>query len=72
MIPQTGAGAPADLGARFSSVLAGLDGRTVGADALFESLKLEVLDWAFDQGIEARLINADERPVTAGDGKEEA
>lgn len=72
VIPQTGAGAPADLGARFSSVLSGLDGRTVGTDALFESLKLEVLDWAFDQGLDARLIDADEQPVAAGDGKEEA
>ena len=67
MVPATGVGAPADLGARFSSVLSKLDGRSVSADALFEALKLEALDWGFDRGIETKLIDAKEEPLMAED-----
>ena len=42
----------ADLQARFKSVLSGLDGRTVSADALFDVLRLEILDWGMDHQIE--------------------
>ena len=41
-----------DLQARFKSVLGGLDGRTVSADALFDVLRLEILDWGMDHQIE--------------------
>lgn len=60
------------LGARFASVLSGLRGREVGVDALFETLKLEALDWGFDQGIEAQVVDTEDRPVPAVDGREEA
>lgn len=72
VIPSQGVSAPADLAARFSSVLADAQGRTLSADALFDTLKLEALDWGFDHDVETRLIDTDEQPVTAGDGKEEA
>ncbi len=65
MVSATGVDAPSDLGARFSSVLARLDGRNVGADALFETLKLEALDWGIDHDVETRLLDTDEKPVTA-------
>ncbi|WP_299640661.1 hypothetical protein [Devosia sp.] len=61
--------APDDLGARFSSVLSKLEGRSVSADALFDALKLEALDWGFDTGVETRLIDMDEKPMTADEGK---
>jgi hypothetical protein len=67
VVPATAVDAPSDLGARFSSVLAKLDGRRVSADALFETLKLEALDWGIDHDVETKLVDADEKPVTAGD-----
>ncbi|WP_421760163.1 hypothetical protein [Devosia sp.] len=57
--------APADLTGRFASVLNGLNNREVGADALFETLKLEALDWGMDQGIDAKIVDTQEQPVTA-------
>ncbi|OJX20905.1 MAG: hypothetical protein BGO83_05955 [Devosia sp. 66-14] len=69
VVPATGVDAPADLGARFSSVLAKLDGRKVGADALFETLKLETLDWGIDNNVETALVTLAEKPVTAGDDR---
>jgi len=72
VIPSQGVSAPADLAARFSSVLADAQGRAVSADALFDTLKLEALDWGIDNGVETKLIDTTEVPVTAGDGKEEA
>jgi len=72
VIPSQGVSAPADLAARFSSVLADAQGRTLSADALFDTLKLEVLDWGFDRDIETRVLDTEEAPVTAGNGKEEA
>jgi hypothetical protein len=72
VIPSPGVSAPADLAARFSSVLADAEGRSVSADALFDTLKLEALDWGIDNNVETRLIDTAETPVTAGDGKEEA
>lgn len=67
VVPAAGVSAPDDLGARFSSVLGKLDGRRVSADALFETLKLEAIDWGFDTSVETRLIDMDEQPVTAGE-----
>ncbi len=72
VIPREGAGASAELAARFSSVLADAQGRTVSSDALFDTLKLEALDWGLDHGVETTVIDTAELPVTAGDGKEEA
>lgn len=69
VVSATGVDAPADLGARFSSVLAKLDGRNVGADALFETLRLEALDWGLDNDVEITLVEMDEKPVTAGDDR---
>jgi hypothetical protein len=66
VVPATAVDAPSNLGARFSSVLSKLDGRTVGADALFETLMLETLDWGIDQGVEIELLDAEQKPVTAG------
>jgi hypothetical protein len=65
VVSATGVDAPADLGARFSSVLAKLDGRKVSADALFETLKLEALDWGIDNEVETRLIDTRQEPVAA-------
>lgn len=67
VVSATGVDAPADLGARFSSVLAKLDGRQVSADVLFETLKLEALDWGIDNDVETSLVALEEKPVTAGD-----
>ncbi|HEV2517673.1 MAG TPA: hypothetical protein VGV07_20645 [Devosia sp.] len=67
MVSATGVDAPADLGARFSSVLAKLDGRKVSADALFETLKLEALDWGIDNNVETSPVALDQKPVTADD-----
>lgn len=67
MVPAAGVDASADLGARFSSVLAKLDGRQVGAEALFETLKLETLDWGIDNNVETSLVTLAEKTVTAGD-----
>jgi hypothetical protein len=67
VVSATGVDAPADLGARFSSVLANLDGRQVSADVLFETLKLEALDWGIDNDVETSLVALEEKPVTAGD-----
>jgi hypothetical protein len=72
VIPSEGVRAPADLAARFSSVLADAQGRTLSADALFDTLKLEVLDWAFDNDVETKVIDTEEVPVTAGNGSTEA
>lgn len=69
VVSATGVDAPADLGARFSSVLAKLEGRQVSADALFETLKLETLDWGIDNEVEASLVVVEEKPVTAGDDR---
>ncbi len=67
VVSATGVDAPADLGARFSSVLAKLDGRKVSADALFETLKLEALDWGIDNNVETSPVALDQKPVTADD-----
>lgn len=67
VVSATGVDAPADLGARFSSVLAKLDGRKVSADALFETLRLEALDWGIDHDVETSRVDANEKPVPAGD-----
>lgn len=56
MIPTEGGDASTDLQKRFQSVLKGLAGRAVGTDALFEVLKLEVLDWRLDHGVDARAL----------------
>ena len=69
MVSATAVDAPADLGARFSSVLDKLDGRRVGADALFETLKLETLDWGIDRGVETEMLDAEQKPVIAGDDR---
>lgn len=69
VVSATGVDAPADLGARFSSVLAKLDGRKVSAEALFETLRLETLDWGIDNEVETALVTLDEKPVTAGDDR---
>jgi hypothetical protein len=69
VVSATGVDAPADLGARFSSVLAKLDGRQVSADALFETLRIETLDWGIDNDVETTLLTRDEKPVTAGDDR---
>lgn len=66
MVPAVDVGAPADLAARFSSVLSKLGGRSVSAEALFDALKLETLDWGFDHGIDAQSVATDEVPVVAG------
>lgn len=63
VVSATGVDAPADLGARFSSVLAKLDGRKVSADALFETLKLEALDWGIDNDVETRHVDTTQEPV---------
>lgn len=72
MVPAEVGGATAELAARFTSVLADAQGRAPSADALFETLKLEALDWGFDNGVETTLIDTADVPVAAGDGKEEA
>ena len=69
VVSATGVDAPADLGARFSAVLSKLDGRKVSADALFETLKLETLDWGIDNDVETSQIALDKKPVTAGDDR---
>lgn len=69
VVSATGVDAPADLGARFSSVLAKLDGRKVSAEALFETLKLETLDWGIDNQVETSLVTLAEKPVTADDDR---
>ena len=51
-----------DLAGRFSDVLGGLAGRNVGADALFEALKLEVLDWGLDNNIAAKILDGAPAP----------
>ena len=62
MDPTEGGGASTDLQKRFKTVLEGLAGREVGTDALFDVLKLEVLDWRLDQGVgDAELKNAADR-----------
>jgi hypothetical protein len=50
------AGAPEDLAARLTSILSGIDGRPVSTDALFETLRLEVLDWGFDHEIGTDMV----------------
>lgn len=67
VVSATSVDAPADLGTRFSSVLSKLDGRKVSADALFETLKLETLDWGMDNGVETSVVALDKKPVTADD-----
>ena len=69
VVSATGVDAPADLGARFSSVLSKLDGRKVSAAALFETLRLETLDWGIDNDVETSQVALDEKPVTAGDDR---
>jgi hypothetical protein len=69
VVSATGVSAPAELGARFSSVLSKLEGRSVSTDALFEALKLEALDWGIDMGIEARLIDTDQQRVTVDESE---
>ena len=53
MIPTERGDASTDLQKRFVSVLDGLQGRFVGPDALFDVLRLEVLDWRLDHGVDA-------------------
>ncbi len=65
MVSQTSVSAPADLAGRFAAVLDGLNNRDVSADALFETLKLEALDWGMDQGIDTKIVDTQEQPVTA-------
>ena len=65
VISQTPVSAPADLAGRFASILNGLGNREVGADALFETLKLEALDWGMDQGIDTKIVDTAEKPVAA-------
>lgn len=67
VVSATGVDAPADLGARFSSVLSKLGGRKVSADVLFETLKLETLDWGIDNDVDASVVAFNEKPVPAGD-----
>lgn len=67
VVSATGVDAPADLGARFSSVLSKLGGRKVSADVLFETLKLEALDWGIDNDVETSVVTLDKKPVTADD-----
>ena len=50
-------------------MLSKLTGRSVGADALFETLKLEALDWGLDHGVEIELLDAEQKAVTAGDDR---
>ena len=69
VVSATGVDAPADLGARFSSVLAKLEGRKVSAEALFETLKLETLDWGIDNQVETSIVTLTEKPVTADDDR---
>jgi len=71
-IPAQEAAAPADLAARFASILDAVQRRRVTTYALFETLRLETLDWSFDHGIEARVMDASASPVAADDGREEA
>lgn len=68
VVPATGVSAPADLAARFSSTLNQLDGRRISTDALFETLKIEALDWGIDNGVEAQVIDTEEAPVGASPG----
>lgn len=69
VVSATGVDAPADLGARFSSVLSKLGGRKVSADVVFETLKLETLDWGIDNDVDTSVVAFSEKPVTAGDGR---
>ncbi|MDC9824261.1 hypothetical protein PRN20_10980 [Devosia sp. ZB163] len=72
MVPVTAVEAPADLGARFSSVLSKLDGRSVSTDALFDTLKLETLDWGMDHGVKATDLDAEDTPVAAESAPDKA
>jgi len=65
VVPAASLDAPADLGARFSSVLAHLDGRKVSAGALFETLRLETLDWGLDHGLAVDTVETQMTPETA-------
>jgi hypothetical protein len=56
VIPTEGGDASTVLQKRFLSVLKDLEGRTVGADALFDVLKLEVLDWRLDHGVDTEAL----------------
>jgi len=57
-----------DLAGRFSDVLGGLARRNVGADVLFETLKLEVLDWGLDNDIDTRILEGAPEPVKETEG----
>ena len=63
MDPAANADAPADLAARFSSVLSQLNGRSVSTDALFETLRLETLDWGVDRGVATEMVSMTEVAV---------
>lgn len=51
-------------------VLAEAPSRGVSLDAVFQTLKFEALDWAFDQQLSAEVIStgAVGEPATAGRG----
>lgn len=63
MDPAADAGAPADLVERFSAVLSRLDGRSVSTDALFDTLRLETLDWGVDRNIDTETVRTAEIAV---------
>lgn len=50
------ADAAADLGIRFARTLEGIEGRSPSANALFEVLLLDALDWGVDQHVKVKLI----------------
>lgn len=58
MIPTESGGASTDLQKRFETVLNSLEGRAVGADALFDTLRLEVLDWRLDHGVDDNALRS--------------
>lgn len=72
VVPVADVNAPEQLGARFASVLEKLGTREVSAEALLETLRLEALDWGFDNGIDAHDVDLSDTPVTAGSERDEA
>jgi hypothetical protein len=63
--PTEGGGASTDLQKRFETVLKGIEGRVVGADLLFDVLRLEVLDWRLDHGVDADALKGASDPAEA-------
>lgn len=72
MIPTESGGASTDLQKRFETVLKGLQGRAVGTDALFDVLRLEVLDWRLDHGIDAEALKSTSEEISIKAPPEEA